>query len=222
MANFPTSVTTFANRSAGQAIASAHINSVQDEINAIEDGYLNGTARLNSSNSTVTNLSVAGGSTFVGSAVFSSLVRATAQPRSLVYSSVAQALPDGVYTDIAFESEEYNVGGLHSTAANPSRLTIPSGSSGLYIVGARIHMSTGSGPAQIACRLVKNSTTEIATQDVIKGSTVGSYTIGPMAPVVLDAGDYVEVSINSVGSTGSLVAGATRRGWHEFWAVKLW
>jgi fibronectin-binding autotransporter adhesin len=63
MANFPNSVTTFANRTSGQTIASAHMNAVQDEINALEDGYLNGTARLNSSNSTVANLSVTGGST---------------------------------------------------------------------------------------------------------------------------------------------------------------
>jgi len=47
MANFPNSVTTFASRSAGQKIASAHMNAVQDEINAIEDGLLNATAPLN-------------------------------------------------------------------------------------------------------------------------------------------------------------------------------
>lgn len=66
MASFPTTNITYANRSAGQAIASAHINSLQDEIAAIELGYLTGTARLNAAGSTVTSLSVTGGSTLNG------------------------------------------------------------------------------------------------------------------------------------------------------------
>jgi len=40
MANYPGSVTTFATRSAGQKIASAHVNALQDEVNALEDALL--------------------------------------------------------------------------------------------------------------------------------------------------------------------------------------
>jgi hypothetical protein len=65
-ASYPTSVKTFATRNPGQTIASAHVNDLQDEVNAIESGLLTGTAPLASSNSTVANLSVAGGSTIVG------------------------------------------------------------------------------------------------------------------------------------------------------------
>lgn len=39
-AAFPTSVKTFTSRSAGQAIASAHINDLQDEVNAVETTLL--------------------------------------------------------------------------------------------------------------------------------------------------------------------------------------
>ena len=63
MASFPTSVKTFTTKSAGQTIGSAHVNDLQDEVNAIESGYLTGTARLNSSNSTLANLNVSGNST---------------------------------------------------------------------------------------------------------------------------------------------------------------
>ena len=63
MASFPGSVKSFATRSAGQTIQPAHVNDIQDEVNAIEDGYINGTAHLNSSHSTVAALSVSGGST---------------------------------------------------------------------------------------------------------------------------------------------------------------
>ena len=66
MASFPTSAKTFTSKSAGQTIASAHMNDAQDEINAIEVGYLQGSARLNSSHSTMVALSVSGGSTLLG------------------------------------------------------------------------------------------------------------------------------------------------------------
>ena len=62
MASFPAAVKTFTTKSdgAGNTISASHVNDLQDEVNAVEDGYLNGTARLNSSGSTMTTLSVTG------------------------------------------------------------------------------------------------------------------------------------------------------------------
>lgn len=78
MAAFPNSVKTFTTKldGAGNTIFAAHVNDLQDEVNAIEDGLRNGTAPLNSSNSTFTHLS-AGNSTFGaitgGNSTFSAL-----------------------------------------------------------------------------------------------------------------------------------------------------
>lgn len=66
MPSYPGSIFAPAARSNGQTIDASHINDVQDEITAIEGGIRQGTAPLNSSNSTVANLSVAGGSTLLG------------------------------------------------------------------------------------------------------------------------------------------------------------
>lgn len=63
MANFPTSVFSPASRSNGQVIDASHVNDLQGEVTAIADGYLNGSARLNSSGSTLTSLNVTGGTT---------------------------------------------------------------------------------------------------------------------------------------------------------------
>ena len=73
MPSFPGTVFSAANRSAGQTIASAHMNAVQDELNAITDGYINGTARLNSSGSTLASLDVNGNSTLASSITFGSI-----------------------------------------------------------------------------------------------------------------------------------------------------
>jgi hypothetical protein len=70
MASFPGAVKTFTTKNPDDTIQPSHIDDLQDEVNAIEDGYLNGSARLNSSNSTLRALSVTAGSTFAGATQF--------------------------------------------------------------------------------------------------------------------------------------------------------
>ena len=85
MASYPSAVKSFASRSAAQTIASAHVNDLQDEVNAIEAGLLNGLAHnltISTGGLTVStgattlggSLSVAGGSTFAGAVTFSGAV----------------------------------------------------------------------------------------------------------------------------------------------------
>lgn len=62
-ASYPTAPKTFTNRSAGQTVASAHINDLQDEVNAIETGLLGGGAPVSASNATFHALNVTAGST---------------------------------------------------------------------------------------------------------------------------------------------------------------
>lgn len=73
MPSFPGSVWSPTTKNTGDVIANTHINDMQDEVVAIEGGYRNGTAPLNSSNSTLANLSVTGGST-LGAVAFGSTV----------------------------------------------------------------------------------------------------------------------------------------------------
>lgn len=65
-ASFPGAVKTFTTKNTGDVIQPADVNDLQDEVNAIEAGIRNGTAPLNSSNSTLTNLSVTANSTIAG------------------------------------------------------------------------------------------------------------------------------------------------------------
>jgi hypothetical protein len=63
-ASFPTAVKTFISRNAGDVIQPAHVNDLQDEVAAIEAGYLTGTAPIASSHvSAAAGLSVVGNST---------------------------------------------------------------------------------------------------------------------------------------------------------------
>jgi hypothetical protein len=103
-ASYPTSVKSFTTKSAGQTIQPAWFNDLQDEVAAIEGGLLNGTAPLNSSNSTVANLSVPGASTFTGNVTMSgTLTVATIVSTSITGGSVtsyvrAQAATTGQFS----------------------------------------------------------------------------------------------------------------------------
>lgn len=68
MATYPGAVKTFTSKSNGDTIQATHVTDLQDEVTAIEDGLLNGTAPINSSritapsaqfgNSTISSLTV--------------------------------------------------------------------------------------------------------------------------------------------------------------------
>lgn len=73
MPSFPDSVWAPSAKAAGNTIQAAHVNDAQDEIVAIEGGYRNGTAPLNSSGSTLASLDVNGNSTFASSITFGAL-----------------------------------------------------------------------------------------------------------------------------------------------------
>ena len=49
MASYPNAVKSFTSKNAGDTIQPSHINDLQDEVAALEDGLLNGTAPINSS-----------------------------------------------------------------------------------------------------------------------------------------------------------------------------
>ena len=95
-ASYPGSVKSFTNKSAGQSIEAEHINSIQDEVNAIEAGLLNGTAPLTSSRTIVGALS--GGASTLASLIVSGALQAVDSTMArLTLSSAAPATP-GAHT----------------------------------------------------------------------------------------------------------------------------
>ena len=81
------------------------------------------------------NETVTGNWTFSGSLSFSNTVTSTStfsssgQTRAKAYLVTAnQSISDATETAVAFNSESFDVGGMHDNSTNNSRLTIPSGS----------------------------------------------------------------------------------------------
>lgn len=163
MASFPTSVKSFTSKNSGDVVQAAHVNDLQDEVNAMEDGYINGTAPLNSSNSTVANLQVTGASTMGALGITGTLqvngastlgvvgltgtlqvnggstlsgglqtaastfsVRPVTPPPSAVqvFLDSTVTLGSSAASTIAWLAQGFAINSsLHSTGANPARLT---------------------------------------------------------------------------------------------------
>mgnify|MGYP001595290897 CR=1 FL=1 len=137
MPSFPGSIFSPASKNAGDVISTAHISNVDDEIVAIESGYLNGTARLNSSNSTLVSLSVSSVSTFA--------IRPVMPPPDAVkvYLDSTVTLGSSALSTIAWLAGDYETNSsLHSTGTNPSRLTPQS--TGIYRFSAGLGFTANS------------------------------------------------------------------------------
>ena len=114
-ASYPTSVKVFTTKSTADVVQAAHVNDLQDEVNAIEAGLLNGTAPLNSSNSTVANLSVTGGSTLVSLALPSTgtiAIKDSSGTARVIMQKSTQGTPIfGYFQDRVFQSgSSYSLG----------------------------------------------------------------------------------------------------------------
>lgn len=197
-ASFPSSTKSFSTKvdGPGNTIFASHINEAQDEIVAIEN-YLR-----------------------TGAVAFGSTVTAASQPRALVYHNATQSIATGSsLTALSFNSETYDVGAMHDTVANNSRLTVPAGGDGLYLVVAgAFFASNATGVRSIAIR--KGGTTVVGGANCVGTSAVDSV-LQTSALVALVAGDYVEACVNQT-SGGNLNVGDTTGTYHWFAIAKLW
>lgn len=185
MASFPNAVKSFTTKNIGDVVQPADINDLQDEVNAIEAGYINGTAPLNAANSTLANLSVSGGSTFAGNVTLNGALSASnstvtnltisgtltlsALPHCILRNAATQSIGDGAWTGMSFDTEDEDVGAMHSTASNSSRVTITS--TGIYRLTATVYFNANSSGLR-GLRFAKNDVTLLPTAAFAQGISV--------------------------------------------------
>lgn len=144
------------------------------------------------------------------------------QPRAVSFNSAVQSLANATETALTFDTDTLNVGALHNTGLNSSRMTVPTGGDGLYVlIGWGAPQSAASGNAYVYLR--KNGTTALGTASrwtLINGSTAPNFTL---ALAALVATDYVEV-LGFQNSGGALNFGdnSLRPFQNQFIALKLW
>lgn len=190
---YPTSVFNPAVRSNGQTIDAAHVNDLQTEVTALETALLG----------TITHsVNVTGASTFAVRPVTPppDAVRVFLQSTAAVGSSAASTL--------VWESQSYLTNSsLHSTAANPERLTPQS--TGIYQVTAQITVAGAASATNTVQIAIDDSSNESIARHNDAASTNPSVTYRATGYKRFDVlGGYVKLRWASGGlSTHSLSSG---------------
>ena len=147
---------------------------------------------------------VDGGTTWYGS-VFHQ--KETGKLRCRAYRNATQSITSAVETAVSYDTEDFDVGGMHDPAVNPTRFTIPVvGAGGCYVIHAHaVFAANATGIREI--RIKKNGATDVAIHlNSVASAADGHYisvTAFINAPV---ATDYFEARVRQV-SGGNLNVG---------------
>lgn len=123
-----------------------------------------------------------------------------------LYKSASQSIANATYTAVTFDSENFDSDGFHSTSTNTSRITIPSGKGGKYMLTGTGHYPGGTSGGR-EFNIYKNGTLINYTNAVPASASVGI--IQSFAFLVnAVAGDYFELyTYQSSGGSVNVVGG---------------
>ncbi len=116
---------------------------------------------------------------------------AAAFARCSVSKAAAQTIANITFTALTWDTEAYDVGPMHDNSTNPTRLTVPSGQGGLYMINGLLTWSGSAGGAQRQGLLVLN--TGGTTTNIVAPSASYEPQNVCLFLAVLAAGDYVEM-----------------------------
>jgi hypothetical protein len=112
-----------------------------------------------------------------------------------------QTIANATYTAVLFAYENFDTDGFHDNVTNNSRITIPTGLGGYYLVNMTQRWDPSLGIAK-TMQLYKNGSA-IYTLDT--GSATGAYPMYSRSTIVkLNAGDYIQMYVYQA-SGGNLV-----------------
>lgn len=135
------------------------------------------------------------------------------KPMCRVYHNADQNVATATWTSLALNSERYDVGSMHSTVTNNSRITIPSGGGGVYHVFASVRFATNATGIR-AVRLWLNGATSIGQRNNSATSTDPCH-LGISVDYKFAAADYIEVQVYQA-SGGTLAMTSTSAEAPEF------
>lgn len=226
-ASYPTAVKTFTTKNAGDTIQPAHINDLQDEVVAIEQGLLGGVSPFQSSNSTLANLSVPGLSTFTGNVkmdgtltvnkiVSTSISAAGVTSYVRGYAASTWSFSDTSYKVVPFNGEIADLLGEYDSTT----YTFTPQSSGYYLITAHLYVA-GSGNGGNAAKVVLGSTTtlfEVVDDRAGTSPTVGGFAISHVVNLSSGAANSISFRMKAASTGGGMSTEASRS---SFEIIKL-
>ena len=123
-------------------------------------------------------------------------------------ASDTAALTASTFNTVSWGAEDFDHGAaaFHDTGTNPSRITVPSGLGGKYLIMARVRSVAAYAANTAQMKLLLNGTTQIDVDQLEAGSGNAKMALECQTIYALAAGDYVEVQVNPGTQTPTLEA----------------
>lgn len=140
------------------------------------------------------------------------------QPAARVYNDAAIDPAPGNWVTLTFNTERSDTDGMHSTVTNTSRLTVPTGGAGLYLIGGSVEFDYTPlvDPRILAgLQILLNGTTVIARTAFSGYTSIDSALVVTTAyPLIV--GDYIELQV-IINEDVNVKAASNYS--PEFWAI---
>jgi hypothetical protein len=116
----------------------------------------------------------------------------TARGCGLSRVSTGVSIGSGAWTAVGFDAEDWDAGGYHDNVTNNTRVTIPTGLGGKYLLTASVQFA-GNATGLRDVRFFKNGTATVGGLDQRAANSTNTVNFIVSAVVNLVAGDYVEL-----------------------------
>ena len=123
---------------------------------------------------------------------------------ALAYKTSDQTINASTYTLATLEAEDFDTDSFHSTVTNTSRITIPSGKGGKYLVAASLQMNP-SADVFSTLQIYKNGA--VFSDITEAGAVSGTQTIPFSIVMDLVATDYIEIRAWHGSATSKTIYG---------------
>lgn len=114
-------------------------------------------------------------------------------PHCNIKETTAQSIATGTWVPMTSDEEISDIGGMHSTVTNTSRVTIPAGEGGLYRAAAIVTFVANSTGNRFL-GFGKNGVAPLAATSAVGSSTL-DHVLSASQSFVLAAGDYLECMV---------------------------
>lgn len=178
-AGFPTK----ANFATGDVLSATNMNDLAGTVNLINPSA-KGDLYAGSAANTYTKLTVGANNTVLTADSSTATGLKWATPTSTafsgtrIYNSTSTSIANATWTDITFNSENFDTDSYHSTSSNTARITIPTGKTGYYFVFGNVRF-VGNTTGRRMARMMLNGATSFgifeATPSTSTSSDVSCY-----------------------------------------------
>jgi len=111
-------------------------------------------------------------------------------PVARIRSAAVQSIPNATGTLITFDTEMQDTNGFVDLATNNTRITVPVGMDGLYVIFGNIRFATAASATIIEIALRINASISIASE-ILGGGSDRAVNAGVIHPLV--AGDFIDM-----------------------------